>query len=183
MRLAISRPTTDAECTALRRWAESVSMQAQQPASPQQLSRHLMFMQAALPSKNVDEASGAMKVAVYASLLGSYCDEALAFMATEACRRLHWFPTPRQCLDIIAEYRPPVSDHEIALRLCQDYTTDQFGRWYANLKAGQPVGDVPEQWMRIAVERGAMRRLSNGSFVSRALYHGPVKPYLAGAAA
>lgn len=154
-------------------------MQPRPAASQEQLAKHLSFMAAALPSKNVDDLTGKMRTAVYANLLGSYCNEALAFMARKACMTLDWFPTPRQCLDLIAEYRPPISAQETALRLCQDYTGNQFDRWLANLADGQPIGDVPEHWLRIAVERGHMRRLESGAFVSRALYQGPYKPYVA----
>lgn len=180
---AIVRPTSDEECRALREWAQHAPVAPPQPATIEQLAEHLKFLAAALPSKNVDDINGKMKASVYAALLGGYSNDALKFMARSACATLDWFPTPRQCLDLIAAYRPPVSDQETALRLCQDYSNDQFERWYGNVKAGQPIGDVPEQWMQIAVERGAMRRLSNGSFVSRALYYGPTKPYVAGAAA
>lgn len=175
----LRHPTTDAECNALREWAQSTPADRPAAASMDQLKRHLEFMAAALPSKGLDEQSGKMKAAVYAALLGGQPNEALAYMARTACMTLDWFPTPRQCLDIIADYRPPVSDQEIAIRLCQDYTANQFDRWIANLSDGQPIGDVPEQWKRIAVEQGAIRRLSDGSYVSRALYHGPYKPAVA----
>lgn len=172
-------PTTDEECNALRERAQTSQPERPAAATIDQLARHLEFMAAALPSKGLDEMSGKRKAAVYASILGGQSNEALAYMARTACMTLDWFPTPRQCLDIIADYRPPVSDQEVAIRLCQDYTSNQFDRWIANLTDGQPVGDVPEQWKRIAVEQGAMRRLSDGSYVSRALYHGPYKPVAA----
>jgi len=171
------RPTTPDECRALLDWARSTQPPSLPAASNEQLAKHLAFMSAALPSKGLDEMTGKMKVAVYASLLGGYSNEALAFMARAACQTLDWFPTPRQCLELIADFRPPTSPQEIALRLCEHYTAEQFDRWLANIIEGQPVGDVPEQWLRIAVEQGAMRRLSDGSYVSRALYHGPTKPY------
>jgi hypothetical protein len=173
----IAAPATDEECNALREWAQNTPLVAPPPATTEQLARHLAFMAAALPSKSVDDVSGKMRVAVYASLLSGYTNAALAFMARAACQTLDWFPTPRQCLDLIAGYRPPVSDQETALRLCQDYTSGQFDRWMTNLADGQPIGSVPEHWKRIAVEQGALRRLSDGSFVSRALYHGPSKPW------
>jgi hypothetical protein len=174
---AITPPTSDAECNALREWAQTAPTEHAPAATTEQLGKHLAFMAAALPSKGLDEMTGKMKVAVYASLLGGHSNEALAYMARRACQTLDWFPTPRQCLDLIAEYRPPVSNRETALRLCSDYTAAQFERWIANLIDGQQVGDVPDQWKRIAVEQGAMRRLSDGSFVSRAMYHGPYKPW------
>jgi hypothetical protein len=168
----ITKPTTDTECAMLREWAQNTPVEYY-AATTDQLAKHLSFMAAALPSKGLDEMSGKMKVAVYASLLGGHTNEALAFMARRACQTLDWFPTPRQCLDLLAEYRPPTSDQERALALCQDYSTDKFNRWMTNLSEGQPIGDVPEQWMRIAVEQGAMRRLADGRYVSRAQYYGP----------
>lgn len=172
----ITRPTSDIECNALREWAQNTPVQHPPAVTTEQLAKHLAFMAAALPSKGLDELSGKMKVAVYSSLLGSYSNAALAFMARTACQTLDWFPTPRQCLDLIAQYRPPLTDQEHALRLCEDYTGGQFDRWFANLTEGQPIGDVPDHWLRIGVEQGALRRLSNGAYVSRALYHGPALP-------
>jgi len=172
-RPAIIKPTSDTERAALREWAQN-SPSERQPAAPREvLAKHLSFMAAALPSKGLDDISGKMKVAVYASLLGGFSSEALAFMARTACQTHNWFPTPRQCLEIIADYRPPETDQETALRLCQAYTSETFERWIGNVIDGQPIGDVPDQWKRIAVEQGALRRLSDGSYVSRALYHGP----------
>jgi hypothetical protein len=141
------------------------------------MTRHISFMAATLPSKSIDDLSGKMRVAVYHSLLAGHSNEALAYMARRACETLDWFPTPRQCLDLLAEYRPPESPQSAALRLCHDYTHETFDRWLTNMRAGQPIGDVPDQWKRIAVEQGVLRRLSDGSYVNRAAYHGPFKPY------
>lgn len=174
----IGEPTTVAECNALREWAQTTPAVAPQPASSDQLAKHLSFMAAALPSKNVDDTTGKMRATVYASLLRGYPNEALAFMARRACQSLDWFPTPKQCLELLAEYRQPETAQNRALRLCQDFTSTQFDRWLANIRDGQEPGDVPESWMRIAVEQGVMRRLDNGSYVSRALYQGPRKAYM-----
>lgn len=178
----IRRPTTDTEHAELLEWAQSTPIEAPAPATQDQLAKHLQFMAATLPSKALDETAGKMRVAVYGSLLSGYSNEALAFMARQACKTLDWFPTPRQCLDLIADYRPPVSDQETALRLCQDYTVGKFDSWFENVSAGQPIGDVPAQWVRIAVERGVLRRLEDGSHVCRAFYQGPRFPALKGAA-
>jgi hypothetical protein len=171
------RPTSDEECAALREWAENTPVAVQPPATNDQIAKHLAFMASALPAKGVDDLTSQMRFAVYTSLLGGTSNKALAHMARRACETLDWFPTPRQCLDLIAEYRPLEPDQDVALRLCQDYTTEQFEGWITNVIDGQPIGDVPEQWMRIAVEQGAMRRLGDGRYVSRAQYYGPNRPY------
>jgi len=171
-------PQTIEECAALREWAESLPVEIQRPATQDQVERHLEFLAATLPAKAIDNEAGKRRFAVYVSLLGSYSNEALQYMAREACRKYDWFPTPRQCLELVAEYRPPVSERETTLRLCSDFAQAQFDRWLANVRDGQEPGDVPESWMRIAVEQGVMRRLDNGSYVSRALYQGPRKAYV-----
>ncbi|WP_267395550.1 MULTISPECIES: hypothetical protein [unclassified Sphingomonas] len=132
-----------------------------------------------LPRRNQDEQAGELRVTAYVTLLAGQTDEALGFMVREACKRFNWFPTAKQMLDILAEYRPPRSEQAQALLECENFADRMFATWLENLKQGQPVGDVPDQWKRIAEERGHMRRLADGSFVSRALYHGPVKPYVA----
>ena len=88
--------------------------------------------------------------------------------------------TPKQCLDLIGQYQPPMPAHEHALLACRQYTHSAFGDWLAELRDGAPIGDVPDHWKRIAVEQGDLRRLQDGSYVSRALYHGPAcRPYQA----
>lgn len=165
-------PTNDEECRALREWAETPVATAP-AATTEQLAKHLHFMAAALPSKNVNDETGKMRTAVYTSLLGGYSNAALAHMARRACETLDWFPTARQCLDLIADYRPPVSDQETALRLCDNYTTRKFNDWIEGIRAGEQIGNAPDQWLRIAVEQGVVRRLDDGRYVPRALYHGP----------
>lgn len=135
-------------------------------------------MEATLPSQNADIEKGKAKLVVYVTLLRGFSDDALGYMAVEACKTLKWFPVPAQCLDLARAYRAPVGEKEATLRLCHDFAQNSFERWMDNIVEGQPIGDVPEQWLRIAVERGTLRRLTNGSFVSRVLYHGPVKPLM-----
>jgi len=162
------------ECDALREWAHSTTP-LHVPATRAELNRHIEFMNATLPSKNADVETGKMRLAVYFSILSGYTNEALAFMSRTACTTLDWFPTPKQCLEILAQYRAPISEQADAILICQQFTQDAFDTWLCNVADGQPIGDVPDQWKRIAVERGVLRRMEDGSFVIRSLYHGPFK--------
>lgn len=148
-------------------------------AAPGRIIKRLEYLDAMLPRRNQDEQAGELRTTAYVTMLSGQPDEALAYMVREACRRFNWFPTIKQLLDILAEYRPPQSEQALALLECDRFANAAFERWVGNLLAGQPVGDVPKQWLRIAVERGHMRRLEDGSFVSRALYHGPFRAYVA----
>jgi hypothetical protein len=166
-------PTTFEESRALREWAENQPLTVTNAAMPYQLTKRLQYMDATLPTRKSDDLNGEMRTTVYVSLLTGYSDEALAHMVRTACATLDWFPSPRQCLAILADYRPPASDRDTALRLCHDFAENTFSRWMANVADGQPIGDAPERWFRIAVEQGVMRRLADGKYVSRALYQGP----------
>lgn len=171
-------PQTDEECRALKEWAETLPPHREEPATDAEIIRHLKFMGASLPAQAVDTEAGKQKLVVYVTLLRGFSDAALGHMAMTACSTLRWFPVPAQCLDLVRDYRGPVSEKESTLKLCHDFAQNSFDRWMTNVSEGQPIGDVPEQWLRIAVERGPLRRMADGSFVSRALYHGPVKPVL-----
>ncbi|WP_184056348.1 hypothetical protein [Sphingomonas aerophila] len=148
-----------------------------QPASPARVTKRLEHLDAMLPRRAQDDDAGELRTSGYLALLIGQPDEALAFMVREACRRFNWFPTAKQLLDILAEYRAPQSEQAVALLECQRFADQAFATWLGNVDDGQPIGDVPEQWCRIAVERGLVRRLSDGSYMSRALYHGPFKAW------
>lgn len=150
-------------------------MPAPQPAPAARIVKRLEHLDAMLPRRGQDDHGGELRTSAYLALLAGYTDEALAFMVREACRRFDWFPTARQVLDILAEYRAPRSEQATALLECERFARDAFDVWIVNVGAGELIGDVPEQWCRIAVERGVVRRLADGSYVSRALYHGPLK--------
>ena len=99
-------------------------------------------------------------------------------MARRPCETLKWFPSPKQCLDLLAEYRPPESPQTAALIACDAFMHRTFADWMRQMRCGAQIGDVPDRWKRIAVEDGPVRRLEDGSYVSRALYHGlPRLPY------
>lgn len=153
-------PTTVDEAKALSAWAETQDERLH-PASPLQITKHLTFLGATLPSKAQDDTTGKMRFSVYSSILGSYSNDALAYMARRACAELDWFPTPRQCLELIQHYRPPVTDKDEALTLCHRYWQGKFEDFIFDLKHGasdqETVDSVPRRWRKIAMERGFLR--------------------------
>ncbi len=163
------------QCRQLRAWAEAQAPIRVPAATQHEIETHLAFIASTLPSKVVDDASGKRRFAVYVTMLSGYSDAALKFMSRRALEELKWFPTPSECRKLIAQYQPPENEISEALRICGEFAQSTFDRWIANLADGQHPGDVPEQWTRIAVERGLMRRLDDGRCVSRALYQGPTK--------
>ena len=85
-------------------------------------------------------------------------------MARRACAELDWFPTPRQCLALIDQYRPPISEKDIALSLCHQFFQGRFEDFISDLKLGLATQDlvdaVPLKWRQIAMEQGYLRWIS-----------------------
>lgn len=175
------------ECRSLAEWAREQS-DAEPKATPQEIAKHLGFLSATLPSRNGDEQSAKMKFAVYTKILGDFSNAALAYMAREACIRHEWFPAPKQCLDILNEWTPPTGVRTRTLQICDAFWQREFDRWIARLAGDDASPDdltgVPANWLSIAEEQGLLRRMDDGSFVIRSIWHGPRKPaYIAMAAA
>ena len=149
---------TVAECDELRSIALSMPDE-QFEVSPRELARQLQFIEATLPAKNVEEQSGQMRTAVYARILGGYTKEALSYMTQRVCRELDWFPTPHQCLDILADYNPPVSRKDKALRICANHTQARFDEFIEALRKKDKIDltNKPERWLRIATEQGYLK--------------------------
>lgn len=163
------------ECRELAEWAETLD--ARPPAASERfIMARIEYLEAILPTRNTDEAAGQKRTAGYLAVLRGHSRGALQYLATESLTRFDWFPSPKQCIEVMAEYREPYSERETVLRLCADFAQAAFDRWLVALIEGQPIGDVPERWIGIAVERGPLRRLAGGAIVSRALYHGPYLP-------
>ena len=155
---------------ALKKWADEQS-DIVPSASTSEIARHLEFLAATLPSRGVDVETAKMRFAVYSRFLGDFSNDALAYMARRVCEEYDWFPTPRQCLEILREYRPPVSNKEIALSYCHTFWQARFEEFISALDGGlvtpDMLADQPERWKLIAAERGYLRRMDDGSFIIR----------------
>lgn len=166
----IRLPTTAEEARALAAWAETPEP-LPELATIQEISRHLAFIAATLPSRSQDEEGGKMRVAVYSRILGEFTNHALTFMARRACETLDWFPTPRQCLDILREYRQPNTERSHARALLHQFAQQQFEAFMERLREREAsmteIDAVPDQWRRIAVERGYLRYAKSGGYEIR----------------
>ena len=158
---------TVAECDELRAIALAMPIE-NVPVETRELAKQLPFIEAPLPSKNTDEQSGQMRTAVYARILGGYTKEALSYMTERVCKELDWFPTPRQCVEILERYTPPSTKKEKALHICANHTQARFDDFIANLHCKLPVelSDKPERWLRIAETRGYIR-FADGEYIVR----------------
>ena len=149
---------TVSECDELRELALAMPTE-HIPAAPSELAEQLQYIRATLPTQNTDEQAGQMRMVVYAGLLGGYTKDALSYMTQRVCRELDWFPTPRQCLEILADYRPRATQKDIALRICAKHTRARFDQWIAALRTGgdADIEGVPDGWLQIAETQGYLR--------------------------
>lgn len=168
-------PTTVEEARALRSWAETQPTRWE-PAQTKSLVRHIRFMAATLPSRNIDEDTGRSRVAVYVRILGGYSEAAIAHLNLTACTTLKWFPTPSECLEILKGFTDAPTPRARALAACHSFAQQRFETFRATLKAGQGtaemLADAPEQWKRICVEQGFLRWSKAEGFTIDRRYRG-----------
>jgi len=167
----VERPTSNEQYRSLVAAIPTLSTVAEVQASPNQFAKIFKYLADTLPSRASDEESGRTKLTVYASILGHFSNDALAFMARRACETLDWFPTPKQCLEILREYPPPQTPRATAERYCFEYRQAQMEAFLNALRDGAATADIldgkPDQWLRIANERGYLRKMSDGSYIIR----------------
>ena len=153
-------PTTDEEARALEAWADQPP-ERPAPITSEALARQLDFLASALPARATDAETGRKRAAVYYRLLGDYAEEAIARMSVQACKTLKWFPTPVECLAILESLPTPHPEQTTAKRLSRDYWQGRLDRFLAALAADdilqEKIDSEPEQWRRIAAERGLLR--------------------------
>ena len=157
-RLMALSELTVSECNQLRELALAMPTE-HIPAAPSELAKQLQFIRATLPTQNTDEVAGQMRTAVYARLLGGYTKDALSYMTERVCRELDWFPTPRQCLAILEDYRPRATRKDKALAICAKHNQARFDQWIAALRTGgkADIEGVPDGWLQIAETQGYLR--------------------------
>lgn len=174
----IVAPTTVAEARSLQAWAERLPARPDVRTSPEELAVHMRYLRAALPSRPTDIETGKRRVAVYTRTLCRYAPESIARMAEKAAETCRFFPTVSECVAILDSMIEPPTDRERALSLCQQFWQCRFDEWLAELRqpdAAQAIVDaVPDQWRRIAVERGLLRRMDDGTYVIRRAALAPV---------
>lgn len=176
LRPIAGEPQTITECEALEAWALALPATDRTPATEAQIRKHLTFIASTLPTQAHDDDAGERRTAVYVTLLAGWSNEAMVFMSREVLRTLRWFPVPAQMIEALERYRPPTSERDDTLRLCGRVRQEAFAQWEVNMRDGQPIGDVPERWVRIGEAAGYLRRLADGNYVSRAAYAGPRLP-------
>lgn len=126
-----------------------------------------------LPSRADDETKGELRLAIYQRMLGHNPNGAISYLVERALAELNWFPSPKQCLDILADWKEPVSKErrrrDIACNLIAGERRMRFEDAMYAMQARELHGDaldaIPERWKLIAVERGYLRLAPDGFIV------------------
>lgn len=154
-----ARMTPEQE-TALEQLCRSASPAPQTPAGEAHYAK-VMRCLSILPRRVDDELKGELRDALYERKLGHLTAGALNYLGDKALERCTFFPSIKECLEIAAEWKPPVDTgltlRNRALGMVRNSRQLRFDDAMAQLAARamtQPEIDaLPEQWKMIAVER------------------------------
>ena len=123
-----------------------------------------------LPSRADDETKGELRLAIYQRMLGNYPNGAISYLVERALAELNWFPSPKQCLDILADWREPITEErrrrDLAINLIAGEKRMRFEDAMEALErrelSGAELEALPQRWKLIAVERGFLRDTHEG---------------------
>lgn len=128
-----------------------------------------------LPRRADDEVRGELRLHLYRRMIGHYPREAISFLAERALASLDWFPSPKQCLDILGEWKrndDAVQRQASAQRLVraemQARFDDRLGALERRELDQQAIDALPLRMREIGVERGFLRLHDDGVFRVRA---------------
>ena len=167
----IVAPNTVADARALQAWAERLPAQPEVRTGPEELAEQMRYLRSVLPSRPTDIETGKRRVTVYTRILGRYSPESIRRMVEKAAETCRFFPTPAECVAILDGFVEPPTDRNRALSMCQQFWQTRFDEWLAELRmpdvSPSIIDAVPDQWRRIAMERGLLRLTEDGAYVIR----------------
>lgn len=164
---AVIEPTPgrldDASLNALAVIAEA-PLPALPPVSEKHLNQSVAVLDAALPRRNSDDASGKLMLAAYRRKLGHMPQEQIDYLCNAILERCRWFPTIAECLEIAGEWqRRDAAERARARNLVQREWQARMEDAHRRLKWGddvtqEEVDGWPEGWKRIAATQGLLFR-------------------------
>ncbi len=136
----------------------------------------LMRSLAILPRRADDGAKGELRAAVYQRMLGHYPRQALGFMVETALVELEWFPSVKQCLDILGRWErrdDAVRAQREAGNAARAEGRARFRDTMAALECREldqaAIDAMPQRMREIGAERGFLRLHEDGVYRPRPL--------------
>jgi hypothetical protein len=127
-----------------------------------------------LPRRADDEVKGELRLNLYRRMIGHYPREAMSFLAEQSLATLDWFPSPKQCLDILARWVRKDADVQrqaSALRMVRAERQARFDdvmRALERREVDQDGIDALSVNVRVvAAERGFLRLHDDGIYRAR----------------
>lgn len=134
---------------------------------------------AILPRKAEDDVRGELRFALYRRMIGHATKDAISFMVETALSELEWFPSPKQCLDILARWQR--NDGEVQRRasaatMVRDEQRARFDDTLAAMERREldqaAIDALPRRMRSIGAERGFLRLHDDGVYRARPVPHG-----------
>lgn len=140
-----------------------------EPCDPSHFAKCMRSL-SLLPSRADDETKGELRLAIYQRMLGNYPNAAISYLVERALAELNWFPSPKQCLDILVDWREPISNErrwrDLAINMIECEKRLRFEDAMAAMERreldGAALEALPQRWKLIAVERGYLRDTHKG---------------------
>lgn len=124
-----------------------------------------------LPRRQDDQLGGKMRFSLYKRHLEGYSNEALSYLAEKATAGCHFYPSIAECLDILKAWPNRNRDAErqekaghLYQRELNARMDEALGKMAERSLPQSEVDTLPEYWKRIAVEKGYLRKLRDGSY-------------------
>lgn len=129
---------------------------------------------ATLARRASDDDKGELQVAIYRRMLGHYPRDALAFMVETAIVECDWFPSVKQCLEIIGRWKRndgDVQSRSRAAALVRDELRARFDEIMGALERRdlhqEAIDALPPKVRVVGAERGFLRLHDDGVYRAR----------------
>lgn len=138
----------------------------------------LMRSLSILPSRADDEVTGKLRLGIYHRMMGQYPRAAIAYMVETALSTLDWFPTPKQCLEILSGWKDREAvEHKHRTMMAasavrqerQSRLNDVMEALYRRDLDQAQIDALPDQVKAIGAERGFLRLHDDGVYRARPL--------------
>lgn len=131
---------------------------------------------ATLARRASDDDKGELLVAIYRRMLGHYPRDALAFMVETAIVECDWFPSVKQCLEILSRWKRNDGDVQSRSRAAVIVREEHRARFDEIMGAlerreidDNELGTLSIRMLKIAAERGYVRLNDDGFYRVRPL--------------
>lgn len=132
-----------------------------------------------LPRRGDDDTTGELRVEIYQAMLGHYPNAAIRFMSATALSELEWFPSPKQCLDILRRWKRSDGEGQKRSRAAAMVRAEHQARFDATMTQLElrefdqaQIDALPERTRSIGAERGFLRLHDDGVYRARPVPHG-----------